>query len=222
MARETCLSDDLLAYIDHLDFEATHSLDPDEQEDEEKTRRVIEIIVKNIVQSRESFVGTRLRKIETLVQDSREFVEFFLDDYFTREVLESVQGLVRRTMSLSRLEAERQPTHTTSVFLREATRTYVMGFPQASVALSRAALEQALKEVLGYQLSGTFIDFQALLKDARRWNVLDDEHLRTARMLAKHGDEVLHNKPTTEDRALRVLTDLRNLLRYVYSHSAGH
>jgi hypothetical protein len=56
-------------------------------------------------------------------------------------------------------EGSRVPSKTTNTYLQGAVRTYVFGFPQASLALSRAALEQALKENLARQLSADFIKF---------------------------------------------------------------
>ena len=89
--------------------------------------------------------------------------------------------------------------------------------PQASVALCRAALEQALKESLGLQLTGAFISFQELLKDARKWNVLDDAMEDMARDVANAGDEVMHEKPTDLRMAGEVLTKVRGLLQHIYS-----
>ena len=75
---------------------------------------------------------------------------------------------VKRLMKLSRLEALRLPSKVTNGYLREAVRTYIFGFPQASIALSRAALEQALKENLGHQLSGEFRNMDELFKGSAK------------------------------------------------------
>ena len=136
---------------------------------------------------------------------------------FTRDLIDKVSGCVDRTLQLSRLQASSKASSITNGYLREAVRTYILGLPQASVALSRAALEQALKEKLALQLSGEFIKFQDLLKEARKWNILDGTMEMCARDVANAGDEVMHEKPTTLPRALEVLDQLRALLRHVYS-----
>jgi Domain of unknown function (DUF4145) len=132
-------------------------------------------------------------------------------------MLEAVPGYVRRILALSRLDANRLPSGVTNGYLKEAVRTYILGLPQASVALCRAALEQALKESLGRQSSGEFIAFQDLLNEFRKWNILDRTRAATARHVANAGDEVLHEKPTNLATAERVLADVRGLLQHIYS-----
>ena len=126
-------------------------------------------------------------------------------------------GYVKRTLQLSRLNSINFPSKTTNGYLQEAVRTYILGLPQASVALSRAAMEQALKENLGRQLSGDFITFQKLLEEARKWNILDRTMELCARDIANAGDSVMHEKPTTIPQALEVLAKLRGLLQHIYS-----
>jgi hypothetical protein len=81
----------------------------------------------------------------------------------------------------------------------------------------RAALEQALKESLGLQLTGAFVSFQDLLKEARKWNVLDRATENMARDVANAGDEVMHEKPTDLRKAGEILTNVRGLLQRIYS-----
>src|SRR5664280_1280372 len=130
-------------------------------------------------------------------------------------------GYVKWTLQLSRLEAKRPPSNVTNGYLKEAVRTYILGLPQASVALCRAALEQALKESLGLQLTGVFITFQELLKEATKWNVLDGATEEMARDVANAGDEVMHEKPTDLSKAGEILTKVRGLLQHIYSVEGG-
>jgi len=51
-------------------------------------------------------------------------------------------------MELSRLEGSRIPSSVTNGYLREAVRTYILGLPQASIALCRAALNRPSKRIL--------------------------------------------------------------------------
>ena len=128
---------------------------------------------------------------------------------------------MRRTLELSPLEAADTPSKVTNTYIREATRTYILGLPQASIALCRAALEQGLKERLGRQLSGEFIKFQDLLEEARRWHLLDGVTEQTARYVANAADDVLHEKPTEISKARDVLDQLRGVLQHIYS-AEGH
>ena len=155
--------------------------------------------------------------IEKLVTAAPELVEDFLDERFTKDVVDAVSGYVRRTMRLSRLESSRSPSQVTNGYLREAVRTYVLGLPQASVALSRAALEQALKENLGYQGTRTFVEMNRLLKEAEGAHVIDKANRRLARKIADEADDVLHERPTSLDKAYDVLVMLRGVLKHVYT-----
>lgn len=129
-----------------------------------------------------------------MINKAPEAVSVFLDDYYTKTMLGEIGAYVARTLELTHMQAESCPSEITKTYLREATRTYVHGLPQACVALSRAALEQSLKDVLGHQLSGTYLTFQALVDDASKWGVLDKLTAKIARKLAKEGDAVLHEK----------------------------
>jgi hypothetical protein len=178
---------------------------------------MIKVVVDDLIASRETVADNKLASIEKLVQSKPEMIESFLDERFTRKFVEGVPGNVSRFLKLSRMEALTIPSPTTNGYLREAVQTYVFGLPQASVALSRAALEQALKEKLGMQRSGDFIKFQDLLKEARKCNILDGVMEKCARSVANAGDDVMHDRPTDLPKALEVLDKLRGVLRHVYS-----
>jgi hypothetical protein len=222
MIGNTKLSHEVMAFIDTLEIEKKFDLPPDELDEAEKNEKLVATIVGEIVRSRQSVRDSKLAAVENLVQEIPDVIEDLLDEYFTREMVGMIAGCVRRTLKLSRLQAKRQPTVTTSTFLGEASRTYIMGFAQASIALSRAALEQALKESMGHQLSGAFISFQDLLAEAARWNVLDRKHTQIARQLAREADNVLHDRPASESKALEALTYLRELLQHIYSHNGKY
>ncbi len=198
-------------------IETDHDIPLEERNEASKNRRLVEAIVEVVVRSREMIADKKLEAVEVLVAASPDLIAHFLDDYFTREVINAVPGYVERMLQLSALRAERLPSSVTNGYLKEAVRTYVLGLPQASVALCRAALEQALKESLGLQLSGMFISFQELLKEARKWNILDDVTEDMARDLANAGDEVMHERPTDLPKAKDILTKARGLLQHIYS-----
>jgi hypothetical protein len=217
MQKDPTLSDEVQSYIATLDWEGDRDLPPKERGEARKNRQLVEFIVETTVRSREMITDAKLEVVEQLVAAALELIADFLDDYFTREVINAVPGYVERTLQLSRLRADRLPSNITNGYLKEAVRTYILGLPQASVALCRAALEQALKESLGLQLAGTFIRFQELLKEARKWNVLDGATEHMARDVANAGDEVMHEKPTDLRQAGEILTKARGLLQHIYS-----
>jgi hypothetical protein len=222
MSRDLTLSELVQSFIETEDGANIHHLSPEDRQEQEKALKIVGVIVDEIIKSRETLSDTGLAAIETIVQSDPDLVKGFLDDRFTRDLVGSIPGYVERTMQLSRLEASGMPSKITNGYLREAVRTYILGLPQASVALSRAALEQGLKEKLALQSSGQFHKFQDLLNDARKWNILDATMELCARDIAKAGDEVLHEKLTSLPHALEVLDKLRGLLQHIYSVEAHY
>jgi hypothetical protein len=215
---ELSLSGECLRYIDELD------LGYEEDYPSEKDREMVELfrnVTRIIVASREAFAGKRLDEIEELVKKAPDFFSDQLDDFITRLLLKDVPGMVGRVMKLSRLDAATSPSNTTAVYVQEAVRTYIYGFTQASVAISRAALEQALKERLGRQGDGSFIPFQDLVEEAKRWNILDATTARQVRDTAKKADRVLHERPTDQEGTWEVLIEVRGLLQEIYSTTGG-
>ena len=189
-----------------------------EQQDIAEGRKIAETVATQVIRSREMLAEIRSRTIETFIHTNPDLIEDVLDEYFTVEVIHAVPGYVERILQLSQMEASTTPSDITNSYIREATRTYILGFPLASIALSRAALEQGLKERLGYP---PVQNFQQLLKDARRWNLLDDCMESTAREVANTADDVLHEKPVDISKAREILDKLRGVLQHVYS-TEGH
>jgi hypothetical protein len=217
MSRDLTLSEKVQSFIETEDSENIHPLSREDRDKEGRAAKMIEEIVNDIISSRESLIENKYADVEKLVESDPEFIKGFLDDRFTRDLTSGVSGFVNRTMQLSRLQASGRASEVTNGYLREAVRTYIFGLPQASVALSRAALEQALKEKLALQLSGEFRTFQDLLQEARKWNILDGTMELCARDVANAGDEVMHEKPSTLSKALEILDKLRGILQHVYS-----
>jgi hypothetical protein len=217
MERYASLSGDVSSYIDSLDWDRGRGLSPEKQAEERQARRMIEAIVDDLISSRETLGSNKLACVEKLTEAAPELMKGLLDERFTRDLIDAVPGCVNRMMQLSRLQASRPASQVTNVFLQEAVRTYVLGLPQASVALSRAALEQALKENLGYQGQASYIEMKDLLDEAERAGVIDKTLRRMARRVADEADDVLHEKPTSITKAYEVLLLLRGILQHVYS-----
>jgi hypothetical protein len=218
MRRELTLSQEVQIFIDTACQNAHDFSGGDRREEElRQTASVVALIVEDIVASRETLTDSKLASVDKLVESNPGLIGSFLDDRFTRELISKIPGYVDRTLELSRLHASDTPSSLTNSYLCEAVRTYIFGLPQASVALSRAALEQGLKEKLGRQQSGEFIKFQDLLREASKWNILDRTMELCAREVANAGDVVMHEKPATLPEAYEVLCKLRGLLEHIYS-----
>lgn len=215
------LSKHLQDYITDMESDWQRELTPQELPENENMDKLTKAIVFYVLRSRETVVGKAFSMFEDLLRNSPEPVGSFLDEHYTKTILAEVPAYVARTLELSAMQAHASPSTITNTYLQEATRTYVLGLPQACVALSRAALEQSLKEVLGHQLGGAFITFQSLVEDAVKYNILDKQTPKMARNLAREGDEGLHEKPTDLNSARDVLIGVRGLVQQIYSAQGG-
>lgn len=217
MPKYTPLSREVQDFIADLDSYVVEDTPAAERQEADEHRRIVALIVETIINSRETITDAKLKAVEDFLAAMPEWIEDYLDDRFTREAVAAVPGYVDRLLKLSRLEAEHLPSDVTNGYLKEATRTYIVGLPQATIALCRAALEQALKDRLGRQLSGNFITWQELLKEARRWNLLEKATEAMARDVANAGDEVLHEKPADWKKAEEIMLNTRGLIQQLYS-----
>ena len=215
---EQRLSDYLLDQIAHVNRYGMDGVNPASKGDQ-VAQFYLERIAKEIIAGREAFTDEEFAIWEKCLQNEPEITEAEVDRVLSLRVLEDVPAMVNRLVSLSKLTAARIPSGQTAVYISEAARAYVYGLTQASAAMSRAALEQALKENLGRQGDGSFISFQELVEDAKKWNILDGITAKQVRDLAKKADLVLHERPIDLNGARDVLIEVRGLLQEIYSVS---
>lgn len=96
-------------------------------------------------------------------------------------------------------------------------RTYVFGFPQASIALSRAVLEQAVKECAQNIPDGRYLgDWIDLVAEERG---IDPAITALAHSVAGMGNRVLHAKPASISDAFEALANVRKFLAVLYGGS---
>ncbi len=110
-------------YINALHQEIKSDLQSDELTIFEQARNMIDTVVDNLIASRETVANNKLASIEKLVQSKPGMIESFLDERFTRKLVEGVSGNVSRFLRLSRMEALSIPSPTTNGYLREADRS---------------------------------------------------------------------------------------------------
>jgi hypothetical protein len=140
-----------------------------------------------------------------------------LEDAYFRDLMDHVPKMVERTVKLSAIVTQKIPAEDTIVYLREATRTYIAGYWHASVALSRAALEEALREkVRETGLGIEAYELKALINAAHRTAILDDAHLQLTREVQTVGNNVLHGTTVDDQQAWDVLCAVRGVLRHLF------
>jgi len=212
--KELKLSEELQAYIDSLEQQQS----PKQRNEAEHWQPLLDAILKITIQGREALVEHNaqiVRAADILTKESPDLLAQLLDTYYSKQALEAVSDRVRRTLELSRLEGK-TPSKITNGFIQEAARSYIVGHPQSCVVLCRAAMEQALKEQLGHQGTGTFIKMKKLLKDAEDADFLDNTTREMASDVAKAANDVLHEKSTSEHRAYEILIKMRGVISYLY------
>jgi hypothetical protein len=147
----------------------------------------------------------------------RYYMELQIHEHYTRELLDRVPGVVHRTLLLSPMpRRKRSPAREIQVYLREATRCCVFGLWQASIALSRAALEAALNEKLEKRLLTACDTLNQRIRAAGYTGILDPATTEMAYKVAKHGNTVLHKGPLGEGEASETVAAMRGVLAYLY------
>jgi hypothetical protein len=147
-------------------------------------------------------------------------VATIFDDFYMRDFLKRVGSFVDRTMRLSAMAPKATPDSGVNLFLREASRCFIHGFWNSSVALSRACLELGLKQRLKSRLGGlipTEDDLQLLLEYAHQWRVIDDARFEMGDQVRKTGNRVLHGSHADEDLAWDTLWAVRGVLNVIYA-----
>lgn len=217
------LSAELISHAEFLEQDMLQEHTAEEQAEWTKHQRLVDLIVEAIVTTRETLRSEDLSVFEQFAAADPDLTESLLDEHYTMATLKGIAKIVRRTLRLAQLRASTTPSKQTNRYIREATRAYIRDLPMASVAMSRAALEQALKEKLGRQGDGVYVTFDALVEDAKKWKVLNTRTARVARDLAKSCNDLLHEKPVeNDDQAFEILAAIRSLLQDIYSASPGY
>jgi HEPN domain-containing protein len=176
--------------------------------------------LRKLVEGLEGFGAEPTAKwLEENLKKHPKLVEYMLDEFYTRDFLGKARKMVERTTKLAPMIPRATPEPRVTVYLREATRSYVAGFWQSSVILSRSALEialaQRLKEVDGdHPLETTF---EMVVETAHDFEVIDDAHFEMAKDVSKAGNDVVHGSPANEDLAEHVLWNTRGILDRLYS-----
>jgi hypothetical protein len=193
--RPQLLSDHLEWYIQDADQDASA---------EEKTARsTVDKLITVAMSSLEGFAPAAADQLLKFWRNSPDSWHWAVDDYYARQSVTDIAQIVRRFLKLTPVLVGRIPSDEVSVYLREATRTYIHGFFQASTALSRAALEAGINEHLKGKLGAVpntdLIDIARLAHEVR-----------------KAGGNVLHKSPAPEKLAFDTLISARKILMNLY------
>lgn len=98
-------------------------------------------------------------------------------------------------------------------YLRESTRCWLYGFHGASVALSRACLEDTLRNALSV-VPG--VSLESLIEEASRCGLLDECMVKIAHTIRKVGNKFLHGQNTSEADSREALDGVRSIVEQVF------
>jgi hypothetical protein len=138
------------------------------------------------------------------------------DENYCRSLLADVPDIVARTLRLKEVNLTAVPKGELWTYIREASRTYAMGFFTASVALSRSALEAAVRPRAARYLGATAADEMELKELIDRGQIADKRVRDLAHRVRTTGNRVLHgNKPATAEETLTVIEAVREVVVYL-------
>ena len=180
---------------------------------DDAARRAARTVARELLGSKERLTEKdRAVRNEILAKFVPEVVQEWLDEYFTREMIRKIPKMVERAMKLSNLGVEKAPPEQLNVYLQEATKCFVLGLPQASIALCRAALEQGIRESVREAGVSPVGELSELIEIAARSKVLKGASLQLANEVRLAGNRALHYGSITDKNASDVLLKVRVVL----------
>lgn len=142
---------------------------------------------------------------------------------FTHEFNARVNKMVRRSLELPTSYTSNAP----QVYLGEATECFIHGFFNASIALSRATLEQILKYKLNID-KREIVDLSCLIKLATAQKLLSDEPKSIAIKVQKWGNAYIHDTAKKDpeykkqkNRSKEVLLSVKKIIETLYPYRGG-
>jgi hypothetical protein len=211
MAQPLRLSGEVLEFIDDLDRSFVEQY-PDDGAFLLKRSNLIAEVFRL---SRQVLTDNFISVVEDHAVEFPESVTADLDSLYVRELVAAVPEYVERTIALSHLSAGRKPPKRMNKYLGEAVRAYILGLPLASIAISRAALEQGINDCL----TSTPEDaaFSAKIDQIVEALGIDESIGRTAKQVVRKCNSVIHEGPVGLPVAFEILVKVRIVLEALYS-----
>ena len=207
------LSDQLHVCIDSIESDSREM--PERMDDE--SIATVHKMFRLAISSLEGFSNDLVGKLIACWRNDPDLWDWVVDDHYSREAVKNIRGIVHRFMKLSHVPAGVLPSPEVSTYLREATRCYIYGFSQASIALSRAALEAGLNEYLRRKLrAAPQLKLLEKIKKAEQFKLIGRSHAAMAEDVSKAAGMVLHQKPATSSLAFDSLSRVRGVLLALY------
>lgn len=190
-----------------------------DEEISETERKEMEDWRKEIGRAVKSLEGFAESQAQGLLQLWREehIWDQIADDYYSREAVSAIRQIAERFRKLAPVLVGRIPSKEVCVYLREATRCFIYGFFQASIALSRAALEAGLNEHIGRKFGPVSqMELAKKIDLASRWKLVSGQSASMAHDVRRAARRVLHQEPVKENLAFDTLVRARGVLKNLF------
>ncbi len=200
----------------HLQW-VIEDLDQNEDREDNQNIEMFRKFVALATSSLEGFAEPWSHKVLELWRQQPGNWKWAADHFYSREAVEGIAGRVSRFVRLSPVLVGVIPAKEVSVYLREATRCFIYGFFQASIALCRAALEAGLSEHFERKTGATpQMDLSRKIKGAVKFKLIDSKEEELAERIRKAGNRVLHEQSVTEKLAFDNIRNAREFLAELY------
>jgi len=199
----------LLEYLKNCDED-----DENEAPASDEDKRLANLLDTLTVDSVESALPEKLSMLVRHLHSQKDVLEYRLDGHYSRHFLREVPKVVKRALKLEPLLIAKPIAERIEIYVREATRAYLFGLFQASIALARSALEESLKE--HFNAATQSDELLALLRAATLSKLLDGSLLQSAHEVRKAGNAVLHGKRCGDQDAFNVLIKTRSVLDAIH------
>ena len=182
------LSQHLLEEADHFIFYPVRSRRDRARVAAQKT---LDAAMRRFMDWRRTFVPREHKSVVDFWSSAR-----LLNQAYCRELLGAIPDVVDRTLRLRSVTLSGISDAESLACLREAANSYVMGLPLATVALSRAAIERALKLACAKRFGQSVINAATLDELIERFapQVVSKSACVLADSVRRKGNEVLHPK----------------------------
>jgi len=185
---------------------------------DEKTVDLFQKGIEFLLTSLEGLSESQIKKTYEAWQEIPYIFEWAVDWWSCKDAIQRIRAIRDRFFSLRPAITGRVPDTEVNSYLREATRCYLYGFSQASIALSRAAMEVGLNKHLEKALSAVpSLKLNEKIRQAEQWKLLSGAMCEFARDVSKAAGRVLHQRPAPEKLAFNTLIRARAVLMELYT-----
>jgi hypothetical protein len=169
-------------------------------------------------QSRESGIEPEIAHVSKMAtQQIAEWGRRNTEFHYAFELIKVLARLNKKTFNLEAPPITGLAPASVVSYLRESTRCWLYGFHGASVALSRACLEDTLKARLPEGRGDDQGSLEFLIARAKQRAVLDDCMVEVAHTIRKAGNRFLHGKGITETDSRETLDAIRSIVEHAFS-----